>query len=93
MDNELEEIAIWVPPAGEHSAWQEFTGNTLSKTEFDDRIVAMISELQSQNLIVFKVNWTVSRMMDELAAAGLENTTENRAAVVAGYTGEDEDRE
>ena len=93
MDNELQDIAMWVPPAGEHAAWQEFTGNTLSKTEFDDRINAMITELQSQNIVVTKVIWTVSRMKDELAAAGLENTTENRAAVVAGYTGEDEDSE
>ena len=88
MNNEPREVAIWVPPAGEHAAWQEFTGNTLTKVEFDDRIVAMISELQSQNMVVFKVNWTVARMTDELLTAGLDNTTENRAAVIAGYTGE-----
>lgn len=92
MSEEIQSVALWVPPAGEHTAWQEYTGNTmLSKTEFDDRMTAMISELQSQNLIIIKVNWTVNRMMDELAAAGLENTVDNRAAVVAGYTGEDDE--
>ena len=90
MSEDLKAVALWIPPAGEHTAWQEYTGNTmLSKTEFDDRMTAIISELQSQNITVIKVNWTVFRMRDELAAAGLENTTEHRAAVIAGYTGED----
>jgi len=86
-----ESAAMWVPPAGEFEAWQEFTGNTMTKVEFDDQLTGIISNLQSQNIIVIKVNWTVSRMKDELAAAGLENTTEHRAAVVAGYTGEDDE--
>ena len=89
--NDINEIAIWVPPAGEHSLWQEFTGNTLSKVEFDDRVNAMITDLQSQSMIVIKVNWTISRMRDELLSAGLDNTTENRAAVIAGYTGDSDE--
>jgi hypothetical protein len=88
---DINEIAIWVPPAGEHSHWQEFTGNTLSKVEFDDRVNAMITDLQSQNMIVIKVNWTISRMREELLSAGLDNTTENRAAVIAGYTGDSDE--
>jgi hypothetical protein len=92
MNEDLQAVALWIPPAGEHTAWQEYTGNTmLSKTEFDDRMTAIISELQSQNITVIKVNWTVFRMRDELAAAGLSNTTEHRAAVIAGYTGEDDE--
>jgi len=92
MDKELQSVALWVPPAGEHEAWQEYTGNTdMTKLEFDDRTTAIISELQGQGIIVIKVNWTVSRMADELAAAGLENKTEHRAAVIAGYTGEDDE--
>ena len=89
--NDINEIAFWVPPAGEHSLWQEFTGNTLSKVEFDDRVNAMITDLQSQSMIVIKVNWTISRMRDELLSAGLDNTTENRAAVIAGYTGDSDE--
>lgn len=91
MNDLPESASMWVPPAGEHTAWQEFTGNAVSKTEFDDRMTAIISNLQSQNIVVIKVNWTVSRMMDELAAAGLENTVENRAAVIMEYIGEDDE--
>ena len=91
MNDLPESAAMWCPPAGEHTAWQEFTGNTVSKIEFDDRMTAIISELQSQNITVIKVNWTVFRMRDELAAAGLENTIDNRAAVISGYTGEDDE--
>ena len=86
MSEEVEKVILWIPPAGEHTKWQEFTGNDqISLTEFNDTMTQAITAAQADGSEVIKISWSVDRMKNELLLSGLENSANNRAVVMTAY--------
>lgn len=86
MSEEAESVILWIPAIGEHSQWQEFTGNDqVTKTQFDDFNNEAITKAQADGNEVIKISWSVDRMKNELLLAGLENSANNRAVVMSAY--------
>jgi len=86
MSEEAESMIFWIPAIGEHTKWQEFTGNDqIDQTQFTDTMNQAITAAQADGLEVIKISWSVDRMKNELLLAGLENNAHNRAAVMTVY--------
>lgn len=78
----IDRVAIWLPPADEHAAWQEFTGYSMTRAELEARVAEAFEEAAQNAEEVVIVPMPVAEMRARLGSR--PNTQENRAAVVAG---------
>ena len=78
-------IKIWTWPEADHAAWLEHCGGSGSFQEARDRLVAVIANVEQQGHTVETVEFPVKTMLDELKKRGLENTSNNRAAIAASW--------
>ena len=79
----LDKIAMWQWPDSDLEAWQELTGNTFTLAEYKARLARMSEGAERDGYELVLIEWSVERMAAELEKAGLENTTENRARLIA----------
>ena len=80
-------------PFSEFEAWRKFTDNEEFQNmhQYLDMHNSLISSFEAAGEAVIKVRMTVDEMAARLEAAGFENTTENRAAILTmEYNGDDE---
>lgn len=80
-------IALWLFPPNDFAAWCELVGEPEVRTyaEYLDLLAAVQADMERLGHDVRRVRMTVAEMIEELAAAGMDNTPGNRAAIVAGY--------
>lgn len=79
------QFALWIFPPEDFAIWCELVGSP----QVDDYagyltlIAAIQADQERQGRSVVRVLFTVDQMKTELAARGLANTPDNRAAVTA----------
>lgn len=78
-------IALWEFPATDFDAWCQLVGTpeVASHADYMALLAAVQADLERQGREVHRVQMTVAEMRAELAARGLPNTPDNRAAITA----------
>ena len=78
-------ITLWLFPREDFDAWAELVGEPIvaNYDEYLNMLVAMQADQERQGRTVVRVDLTVAEMKKQLAARGLENTPDGRAAVTA----------
>lgn len=78
-------IALWLFPPNDFAPWCELVGEpeVNAYAEYLDLLAAVQADVERQGHDVRRVEMTVEEMIEELAAAGMANTPENRAAMVS----------
>lgn len=93
MSNENAVVCFWDFPYEEFQRWRTFTDNEefANMHDYQDMLFSLISSFEAAGEAVIKVRMTVDEMAARLEAAGLDNTTENRATILTmEYNGDDE---
>lgn len=77
--------ALWQFPAADFDAWCELVDSpeVASHADYMALLAAIQADLERQGQTVRRVTMSVAEMRAELAARGLQNTPDNRAAVTA----------
>ncbi len=83
--NEPLAITLWLFPREDFDAWANLVGEPIVSTygEYLNILVALQADQERQGRVVVRVDLSVDEMKKQLAARGLENTTDGRAAVTA----------
>tara|TARA_B100000519_G_scaffold65928_1_gene55986 strand:- start:391 stop:681 length:291 start_codon:yes stop_codon:yes gene_type:complete len=92
MSNEAP-VCVWEFPFSEFEAWRTFTDNEEFQNmhQYLEMHYSLISSFEAAGHEIIKICLTVEQMQMRLEAAGFENTTENRAAILTmEYNGDDE---
>lgn len=78
-------IHLWIFPKSDFANWCELvaTPQVLSYQEYMALIAAVQADQERQGFEVRRVSMTVAEMRRRLAEAGLPNTPDSRAAIVA----------
>lgn len=87
----IKAVTIWLPPALDHKAWQEFIGSRWSRLQFETAVRKSAKESEEQGLKVEIVSISVSKVMELLDKKSLENSPDNRAKAVAEWYDEQAD--
>ena len=83
------QICVWDFDPDEFVAWKAFTGFTFETYEdYKHQLDSMIDSMSDHEVIRFGM--TVEEMSESLMASDLDNTTENRAAILAQQGGRDD---
>ena len=80
----LDQIALWQFPESDFAAWCELVGTpqVASHGEYITMLAAVQADQERQGRNVVRVQMSVAKMIDGLAAHGWENSPKMRAAVV-----------
>ena len=78
-------IKLWEFPAADFADWCALVGSpeVTSHADYMTLLAAVQADNERQGHEVLRVKMTVAEMRAALAANGLENTPDNRAAIVA----------
>lgn len=76
----MSEVSIWFPPASEHDAWQAFTGDPMSRADFERAVSSASGQVMRLGHEVHLEQVGVSIMQRRLRERRLENTPDNRAS-------------
>lgn len=78
-------IALWIFPPEDFPAWCEMVGSPQvgAYSEYLTLLAATQADVERQGLETSRVRMTVAEMREALAAAGLENTPDSRARIIA----------
>ena len=93
MSNEAP-VCVWDFPRDDFEQWRVFTDNLEFNNyhEYLDMHYSLISSFEAAGHEIIKICLTVEQMQMRLEAAGLDNTTENRATILTmEYNGDDEE--
>tara|TARA_B100000686_G_scaffold71644_1_gene77378 strand:+ start:483 stop:773 length:291 start_codon:yes stop_codon:yes gene_type:complete len=93
MSNEAP-VCVWDFPRDDFEQWRVFTDNLEFNNyhEYLDMHYSLISSFEAAGHEIIKICLTVEQMAARLEAAGLDNTTENRATILTmEYNGDDEE--
>ena len=78
------DVHIWDVPESDYQEWAAFTGSHLGGYDgYRGWVRSAITNAVFRGDTVRMVPLSVGQMRDKLRAAGLENTTQNRAMVLA----------
>ena len=95
MSNENAVVCFWDFPYEEFQRLRTFTDNEefANMHDYQDMLFSLISSFEAAGEEVIKVRMTVDEMASRLEAAGFENTTENRAAILTMEVKPNDDKE
>lgn len=83
-------VSIWLPPEVDHAAWQELTGERISRDEFERLATEAMQVVHAEGRSAVFVERSVVWMRQQLA--GKDNTPGERAAAIARLQSDPEGR-